>query len=1030
MLTRLLCLGNIIITSSAVRRGPYWHLLETCLHSTVYTRHIESILRSAAERMGLHEFTELFEAYAVQLAYSIRLSGLDFTRLPPHLVGYSDRKGFARATFAFFSPANLLIGNTEGAESDEGIQFFKRHCLLIDKSVYEGMRLCFSEFAGYQVSFWFEDYHADLEQSRLDGRRLPPRPSEVNLSQRLSQKLQQFNLSSESEIQGLLEANIDRITVTVLRTLGDMDYSQNGPIFKALEEAQLPERSVRALRTLFAFRKKVDFDIHPPNTPAFKTRVVLDALEWLGSSVKSLHSPTITYHILQLLFAEIARSPLINEQIRLLTCVSIWISINYQHFKEPTLLRIIMNYSVILLSQAELAFFAQGLLGWVFIHAKEVGEIVTNFSESIIRISSVSWDFIQAKDEKMSEIGSAIRAWLVGELAAMAKLDHLRRSIKLALTAWPGDLPDALSDLRDELTTVEISSILDDRFPSSDKFKVVERLLQLIKDSPYDTKQFSRHDFWRLKDSIPAGRLDDREIEAFIQLLLINAGNIKSYSLDQQHGRSVGTRHQKMLAMRDGKGRRILYVPPKRPIVMSLLEKLNSDNPTAIRVAYFTLRRIAGLEALDSTDYGPWQSEHKADVAALNICPLGEDRQPTEELQKLSDPHFLGIGKNYQQWISEITVFFSAVMANRDPFYNKLKPVVLADFSFASQLLPVLTHAILRESKVSEEGRGAADVISRYFTTFLHDMNIDVECRRSVVNLILHLRNCIPEHGDALAYNRWLDIDFMLLSRNAITCGAYTTALMFLELAADFPSSDLRSGQEAEKILFDIYSHIEEPDGFYGIKTSDLGNFLLKRFVHERQWDKAFHFHGATLEASEGAANSDLILESLHSFGFNKLAMTTFEASGPNAMSSLKTTDLTFRLGWRTENWDLPEAPSLQSSGSSLYAALRAVHRERNGQTIDDVVRRSTLAEMHRLKALGNEDIAEIRSVTQTLMCLGQIKTWRSDILQRNLDSRSISFEDAHWISFFNLPSDLEYELSPHILAWTDVPTGSRIWKA
>ena len=62
---------------------------------------------------------------------------------------------------------------------------------------------------------------------------------------------------------------------------------------------------------------------------------------------------------------------------------------------------------------------------------------------------------------------------------------------------------------------------------------------------------------------------------------------------------------------------------------------------------------------------------------------------------------------------------------------------------------------------------------------------------------------------DVLAHDKWL---------------AYTTALLFLELASEYQNSATEA-YNTKRVLFEIYSHIDKPDGFYGIQTSELGEF-------------------------------------------------------------------------------------------------------------------------------------------------------------------------------------------------------------
>jgi ataxia telangiectasia mutated family protein len=246
---------------------------------------------------------------------------------------------------------------------------------------------------------------------------------------------------------------------------------------------------------------------------------------------------------------------------------------------------------------------------------------------------------------------------------------------------------------------------------------------------------------------------------------------------------------------------------------------------------------------------------------------------------------------------------------------------------------------------------------------------------------------------DALGHDKWLDISFRLLGSTAITCGAYTTALLFLELAAEYnilaPSED----PHAEAILFDIYSHIDEPDGFYGIKTQDLRHFLVKRFHHEKQWDKAFRFHGAAVEAGSNVPSEvEGVLQSLHAFGFHNLAINALQNAPSATQATFHSSEMVYHLGWRTETWDLPSNGEERNSGAPLYHALRAIYRERDGQSVDNVVRMCSFGQMEQLRALGDENLFEIRQITQNLMCLNQVRQWRTKKNQQDLAIKQATF--------------------------------------
>lgn len=985
MLTRFICLANIIIVSSAVRRGPYWHLIETCLYSQVFEMHIESALTEAAKKMGLGHFSELFEAYASQIAYSIRMSQKDVFCLPPHLLGYRDRRECAEATFAAFSPTNLLADMQGEMTLQYGQDAFARHCIIMGKTTVDGLRRCFADILGYQLVALVDD--------RLLGGSSPMLLDSSNVpldTDALSESLKArfLILGLDEELKTVVEKNVDRIVFAILRCNGEMDYRRDGPIVKALEGSDKQDRTVRAFRALMKYRGHSEFQVHPPNLPALDIPVVVAALKWIGGFVESANSHATTYHIVYHFFTATAKCVLVNEQLRLMTCLCVWISLTHSHFKSATLLKVLMSGAVSLLPQHDLTAISQGILEWTFIHIKETRIDFPHIVESLIRICTVAYSFRKSSNETIQLTGNRLRDWIEAQVVSLSEVDVLRQRIAIALAAWPDDLSERLLDIRSNLTISELSRALDDPHLSSKKFKLVRRLSQLASESNYNKEVFARHDFWRLKDSIPEADIAEEEAEAFTSLLVHEAGFIRSNPTDQQ-ARSIGIRHQKLAAQKDDKGRRLGHISVKRPIIMALLDMLADQTAVVVDIAYRTLRLLAKIESLDSPEYGSWPSEYRGDIACLTFCPVeGEDAHPRKlkDLQNMS----LETGTNFSNWISEITVFFSAVLSTADAFFAHLSSMLRGSTLFAEQMFPVLVYTLLQQ-RYAEDGVGARTIISDYFKKLLAESDLDRRCHRSIVNLVLHLRNYVPANAeDALQYNRWLDLDYVMLSQSAIECGAYTTSLLFLELAGDAQPPRSIDTEVSERVLYEIYSHIDEPDGFYGIKTQNLHKFLLQRFHHEQQWEKAFQFHGATFEAAGGdAGERDGIVESLQSFGFNHLAVATLQNTPGSEDSASSSSHSAYQLGWRTESWDLPDPPNSGFAGSNLYVALRAVHREREKGTINRIVLKALNDELQYLRTLGNEDLAEIRRVTKHLMSLIQIRRWKVGEFQSLLDTKS-----------------------------------------
>lgn len=994
MLTRFLCLANIMIASSAVRRGPYWHLLETCLHSSSYVKPIENVLTAVSAKMGLNRLSELFEVYASQIAYSIRISQQDFFRFPPHLLGYRDRRECAEATFTAFSPSNLLVGPQDTELLGQGQGAFDRHCQLTNRTPAEGLTKCFSDIAGYRIIFWMDDHQKLVGENSQE--------AHGELWNFLLETFKQ--LGSAAFVERLIKQNIEGIVYVILRTTGDLDHHKEGTIITGIEALNKPERAIRAFKALMQFQSRGNFEVHPPNLPAFSIQVVLSALTWLASRFQDVNTQAITYHVMQRLFADAARFPLINEQLRCLISLCIWISLQYPHFVDPTLLKILMNGAVNLLEQPELACIAQGMLNWAFIHLRETKSDTPHFVRILIRICSVTQQFSTSSNDHVKALGSRIKAWIGNQMVALQEVEPLRKRIAVALTVWPDTLA-GFSESEDDLSGETLSRILDDPYLGPYKFKVSRRLAALSQEMQ-STDRFARHDFWRLKDSIPM-TLETKDVDAFADLLFANSGRVNSQIIDKSYNRSIGARYLRHIMQKDDQGKRNVNVSIKRSVVNALLDMLSNSSAQVAYEAYRTLRLLAGIEPLDSLEYGSWSSEYHGDVTFLSSYATKEDGGIAPNLVDLLQSRLLEVASNYRSWISELSVFLTNVLSTSDPFYGHLSKMLSDNTDFAEQIFPVLVHTLLKQASnpLDSEPR---KIVSEYLARLLARPDLDSRCHRSVVTLVLHLRNLIPaQFKSALDYNRWLDLDFVLLGRSAIKCGAYTTALLFLELATEYKQAECSSVPK-EEILYDIYNHIDEPDGFYGIKAHDLKDFLLRRFHHEKQWDKAFQFHGAGLEAGNKPASDALgILQSLHSFGFNEQAMSALQSMS-DTVSSSQSSDMEYKLGWRISAWDLPTSETCRTSNYTLYTALKAVHRERDNIIVDNIVSKCFADELLRLRELGNENLAEVRQINQCLMCLRQVSQWRSSPVQADLSSGRISRDSIYWKEFGSLQDDLE----------------------
>ena len=961
-----------MIVSSAVRRGPYWHLLEACLYSTLYSSHIEAILTGVSQRLGMDSLSVLFEAYSSQLAYSIRQAGADFFRFPPHLLGYGDRKQCAIATFRAFTPTNILAN---------GEKLFENHCRVLQKPLVDGLRDCFGDIMGVQITTWMD--------GNEDG--------SVELVHLLKERM---TLISDFDL--VLQQNVDSVVATILRALGDQDYSDNGPIMEALRKCDGTGEFALTFQALTQYRKFDPLVIHEPNLPAFSTQNILRSLFWFSSQLPDTATKATTYHVLHQLFADLQNTPLVNEQNRLINAISIWMAIRHKDFNDITLLHTVTHGALLFFAQTDLARAAQSILEWAFRRYRKTRLKDVCMPNILIRLSCIAHDYASnSQDKSTSKMGNEMLGWIDEQVYLLAKVTaEIGDLIYRALLAWPHRPSPQLLETYNDITLDSLTSVLSDHRITSNKFRLVRRLRDRALAKDYNEMQYSKTDFWRLKECMPSTEyLQDEDVEAFTALLTLNHGKIGSFNIEQPNMYSLRPRHRHNVTKKrlaDG------TIAARDAITLTLLGMLEDDSPSHVSNAYNTLRLIMSVSTAQDL-----QAQMPSDQVELDYLrvywrspSLRPSRNVAHELR--SDLGF----DNFSQWTSNIAVLLADVLATIDPFFAQLNSILTSDLAFAEQILPVLVHTLLQVEKASEiTGLSFRSLLSNFFTSVLSAKNTDISCIRAVVDIVLHLRYFSPGSKDALGYNKWLDIDYTLLAQSAVLCGAYTTALLFLELASESNAQSIVQDLSTEKVLYEIYAHIDEPDGFYGIKSNDLQQFLIRRFHHEKQWEKAFRFHGAALEAgSELNGEGEGLLKAFHSFGFDHLAIDTLQNSRGNS-SRGPSASMSYRLGWRTETWDLPDRVE-NAASISLYKSLRSIYRERDPRVLDGIIRTSLFAEMARIRSLGSENLAEIREAAQDLMCLNQIFQWRQDFIQKRLETKS--FDSGDWDGFVNIDSEFK----------------------
>jgi ataxia telangiectasia mutated family protein len=99
----------------------------------------------------------------------------------------------------------------------------------------------------------------------------------------------------------------------------------------------------------------------------------------------------------------------------------------------------------------------------------------------------------------------------------------------------------------------------------------------------------------------------------------------------------------------------------------------------------------------------------------------------------------------FSEWVPQISILISDTLASEDLVFGQLSTVLASDVDFAEEVLPILIHTILqRERQQAGLVKPIRKALSKYFTKVLSSSLIDNRCIRSIVEIVLHLRNILP----------------------------------------------------------------------------------------------------------------------------------------------------------------------------------------------------------------------------------------------------------------------------------------------
>ncbi|GAA5895897.1 DNA-binding protein kinase TEL1 [Sporobolomyces salmoneus] len=968
VLTQVLAHANIMIASAARRRGPYDLLLDIAAKNPDLRESTIASLTAVSERLGLPSLSSLYLEYARCIVWvpMKNLNGLpegeqvgsDFLQqLQFRAAGFANLRDARRADFKRTASWLLQSEHTEEA--------FKTLCATVKISPQAGRLACLAETVAlviirHQVLLYYD-----------------PKIPVDTLRTQLNLLAEGAGAGDAHLAEKLLSSIADNVVTETLAETFEQRW-RHDQLLPALETHD--KVAAETFHDILQLSEDFTFG-HEPPPPFYSSNQTVAAAVLFSKDYSVFNKPAAVFSIVFNFLAKVRSAQFVLQKQRRLLSLSLALALSHRCVNETSILGALGRGLVDLLPQIDLLPLVIPMLRWSI--ERWFSDVTANESEHpdhralsdlLIRAAHASEQLRQAfdSDPRIESFANFLDD-------ALRRLCGLREETATeACILWPRDIVETST-----FAPSEVYAALASPFAPISKFGFVKALRgrKDILESPERGRIM-----WRLVQSVKETEsITSEQGLAFAELLSELGGRIETPGIVEfSHDELVAEDYEAPIENEGG---------IQRAILRHTLRLLKDQDREIVSSAFSTAKLI--LSVSDSKDHlkpplfgrslGPF-------VTFLSnpslLRPQDLRQRQTRSLDELGRPEWIEQAEDHDQWIRNFAELVAEVRAESDGFYAQLVPLIKSSSRFASTIISNLVHSILLQA-LSSGDLDVELVISRYFEQLLRAKSTDSRTLSVIVKIASQLRRHPRTDSSITAasrFDRWLSVPWVLLADGAVKTRAYLDGLLFLELAHEYEGlfstrtkQDQRTIEQAQTLLYEIYSKIEEPDGFYARESDDVRESLVSRYRHESRWTDAFRTYGARHETQSRSlgivdrASTAGVVSSLSSFGFNRLAMSILhpaQLEGTLQDGDIPL-DLPYELAWRTDVWDLPiERRAADTSSATLYSALQASRPGRPIAIAQDVVKSSLVSEIGKLSKVDLSLPSPDSKVVSTILAL------------------------------------------------------------
>ncbi|RKF64212.1 Serine/threonine-protein kinase TEL1 [Erysiphe neolycopersici] len=416
---------------------------------------------------------------------------------------------------------------------------------------------------------------------------------------------------------------------------------------------------------------------------------------------------------------------------------------------------------------------------------------------------------------------------------------------------------------------------------------------------------------------------------------------------------------------------------------------------------------------------------------------------PTENLDSietlLDTEGLLSFKEISKSWLRNFSIALAKSIP-KDPLLASMVLVLTEVTGFADKAFPFLVHLALSSHSCKLLSK---DNLSLAYNSWLETPKITKSIKKMLLDSILYLRTrVLPNEKSPAERAYWLEIDYLIASTAAISCGMFKTALLCFEeyyshsvRSLNCSSSNFRENStpyEANtNILLQIYKNIDDLDLYYGVKQHADWNTVLARFNYEKDGFKSLAFKGANFDSqirgkkSEYADGVQSLVRAFDVMSLSGVSNSLLQAHQTVCISETSVDSL-FRTSRKLEQWDVPVPMTYSSNHVAIYKVFQTIYSASDFSSVKNGIDEGLEFAMDKIikRELSTTDLHE---TLQTLAALVEIDEIFGSSGSHDLENIFNRFRGrSHWMRVGNL-DDVNSILSCRSTALSMLSQSSRL---